>query len=251
MDIPSPSMPVWYAATQDTHLKLKTTLVPTTGRFFKAEDVKQDLLVELQGATIDELLLDNQSHYILTQCNKMLPTIMEHIPQVDANSPLMIKLLKNGGNFLYCSGHWEPTEVPHTLRATPLPSTGSSKSQHGLSSRSLCSKQSHLNSSLRHETVQRHIPGTPQQESIEGTFLPTSGSEEWHVMRWLNRIASALQAFVPAMAGAATLGPVVVHRRVVHSAATLHSVNCHLWFSEASSNLIKDNLMLWKSDVVP
>ncbi|KAI5986053.1 hypothetical protein EDC04DRAFT_2913519 [Pisolithus marmoratus] len=250
MDIPSPSMPVWYVATQNTPLKLKTTLVPTMGRFFKAEDVNQDLLVELQGATIDEPLLDNHSHYILAQCNKMLPMIMECIPQADANSLLMIRLLKNGDNFLYCSGCWEPTEIPHMLRATPLPSTGSSQSQCGCSGRPSHSKQSHSNSGLRHETVQRHIPGASQQEAIEGTFLPTSGSEEWHVTRWLNVITSALQAFIPAMAGTAILGPVVTHRRVVHSAAALHSLNHHLWFSEASSKLIKDNLMPWKPDLV-
>ncbi|KAI6022629.1 hypothetical protein EDC04DRAFT_2900794 [Pisolithus marmoratus] len=250
MDIPSPSMPVWYAAMQNTPLKLKTTLVPTMGRFFKAEDVNQDLLVELQGATINEPLLDNHSHYILAQCNKMLPMIMECIPQVDANSLLMIRSLKNGDNFLYHSGHWGPMEITHMLRATPSPSAGSSQSQHGHSGRPSCSKQSHLNSGLRCETVQRHIPGALQQEAIKGTFLATSGSEEWHVTRWLNGTTSALQAFIPAMASTAILGPVVTHRRVMHSAATLHSLNHCLWFSEASSKPIKDNLMPWKPDLV-
>ncbi|KAI5993385.1 hypothetical protein EDC04DRAFT_2613389 [Pisolithus marmoratus] len=243
-------MPVQYGATENTPLKLKTTLVPTVGRFFKAEDVNQDLLVELQGATINEPLLDNHSHYILAQCNKMLPTIMECIPQVDANSPLMIRSLKNRDNFLYRSGCWESMEIPHMLRARLSPSAGSSWSQHGCSGRPSHSKQSHSNSSLRCETVWRHIPGALQQEAIKGTFLPTSGSEEWHVARWLNGIASTLQAFVPAMAGTAISRPVVMHRRVTHSAATLCSLNQCLWFSEASSKLIKDNLMPWKPDLV-
>ena len=100
MDTSHPSRPLHYAATQNSPLKLKTTSVPATGKLFKVEEVNQDLVVELQGAIIDEDTLTASSHYILDQCDKLAPSMMTHIPQ--ASMPLMIPSLNisNLANFL-------------------------------------------------------------------------------------------------------------------------------------------------------
>ncbi|KAI6013415.1 hypothetical protein BKA83DRAFT_4130470 [Pisolithus microcarpus] len=195
MDISCPPMCVQYAVMQNSPLKLKTTSVPTTGKFFRVQDVNQDLLVELQGATIDEQLLKTWSHYILDHCKKMLPAIMKHIPQADANSPLSILSLQNGDEFLYRNGRWELTDLPQILRLS------------------------------EHEAVQRHIPGTSQEEAVEGTFLPTAGSEEWQVAKWLNKLALAMRAFIPGSPSTVVLGSMVTHRRITCSTAALHGMN--------------------------
>ncbi|KAI6023463.1 hypothetical protein EDC04DRAFT_2606623 [Pisolithus marmoratus] len=239
MDIPCPPMHVQYAVMQNSPLKLKTMSVPMTGKFFRAEDINQDLLVELQGTTIDEQLLKARSHYILDQCKKMLPVIMNHIPQADAKSPLTISSLQNGDEFLYHDGCWELTELPQILRLSQSSSAGSPQP-----------RQSHSSTALRHETVHRHIPRTLQEEAVEGTFLPTAGSEEWQVVQWLNKIILAMWALVAGSASTAVFGSMLTHSRVMRSTATLNNANHRLWFAESSCKPIKDNLMPWKSDMV-
>ncbi|KAI5993198.1 hypothetical protein EDD15DRAFT_2196640 [Pisolithus albus] len=192
MDISCPPMHVRYAVMQNSPLKLKTTSVPMTGKFFRVQDANQHLLVELQGATIDEQLLKTRSHYILDRCEKMLPAITKHIPQADVNLPLSISSLQNGDEFLYCNGCWEPMDLPQILRLSESPSTTLSQP-----------RRNHP----RHEAVQRHIPGTSQEEAVEGTFLPTAGSEEWQVAKWLNKLALAVWAFIP---GSPSTAPDVV-----------------------------------------
>ncbi|KAI6005577.1 hypothetical protein EDD15DRAFT_2191043 [Pisolithus albus] len=191
MDISRPPMHVQYAVTQNSPLKLKTTSVPTTGKFFRAQDVNKDLLVELQGATINEQLLKTRSHYILDHCEKMLPAITKHIPQADANSPLSISSLQNGDEFLYRNGCWEPTDLPQILRLSESPSTTSSQPRWNRP---------------RREAVQRRIPRTSQEEAVEGTFLPTASSEEWQVAKWLNKLALAVWAFIPGSPSTVVLG---------------------------------------------
>ena len=65
-----------YVMTLNTPLKLRTMSVPTTGKVFRVDDINQDLLVELDGATINEDALI-PSHYILDQYNRLSPAIME------------------------------------------------------------------------------------------------------------------------------------------------------------------------------
>ncbi|KAI6011481.1 hypothetical protein EDC04DRAFT_2609880 [Pisolithus marmoratus] len=232
------SMHVQYTVTQNSPLKLKTTSIPTMGKFFRVEDVNQDLLVELQDATMDKEFLSTHSHYILDQCDKLLPMTMKHIPQADANSPLTISSLKHRGEALYHNGHWEPTQVPKILRL-PSPSAGSSQPRWSCSS-----------AGTRCETVCRHIIRTSQEETIDGTFLPTAGSEEWQVMKWLNKITLAMHAFVPGSAGTEILGPTVTHHRVTCATTALHNMKHCRWFLETSCKLIKDGLMPWKPDMV-
>jgi len=120
-----------HAAMQTTPFKFRTTSVPTMGNFFKVEDVNQDLLVELEDATIDEDVLNTPSHYILEETTKMLPMMVQSLPSAGENSPLQITLLTFGMEYFYRDGCWDPTKVPHILRSQPralknIKSTGSS-----------------------------------------------------------------------------------------------------------------------------
>ena len=89
--------------------------------------------------------------------------------------------------------------------------------------------------------MQRCIPGTSQEETIVGTFLPTAGSEEQHVASWLNKITCALEAFVPPPPLPNTV------RAVTHSLTAKHH---HVWSSETSHKLITVNLLPLKPDLV-
>ena len=118
MNIPCPPIPAQRAVTQTTPLKLKTTSVPTTGRIFKAEEVNQDLLTELEGATIDEDPLTD-IHWTLHICNETSPATTENLPS-DGVSPLKISSLELGNETLYCNDRWEPTKIPQLLRSSLL-----------------------------------------------------------------------------------------------------------------------------------
>jgi len=163
-----------HTVTLCTLLKLRNTSVPTTGRVFKVEDVNQELLVELGGATVKENPF-NKTHYILDQCSKVLPAMMENLPS--DHSPLKIQPLGFQNEALYCDGRWEPTKILHILRAT-LQFSGSLWAWQGCSSSASSSQGRPLQntsrrSSIRHEKVHRHISGTLQEEVIEGTMSHT------------------------------------------------------------------------------
>ena len=83
-----------HAAAQTTPFKFRTTSVPTTGKNFKVEDVNQDLLVELEDATIDEDTLHTSSHYILEETTKILPIMVQSLPSAGENSPLQITSIR-------------------------------------------------------------------------------------------------------------------------------------------------------------
>jgi len=188
-----------------TPLRLRTTSVPTTGKFFKVEDVNQDLVVELCNATIEEgLLRDNQSHYILDLCSEISPSTTQNLPSDE--DPLKITSLMLKSEFLYCNGRWEPTKIPKILQSagssTSLRYSHTSRMTNSSRSQKSCSsthtKQlAGSGSGIRTETVRRCIPGTLQEESVQGTFIPVAGSEENQVANWLNEITHALEPFIP------------------------------------------------------
>ena len=219
MDSHRPSRPVQYATTQNSPLKLKTTSVPTTGKFFGVEDVNQDLLVELEGATINEDALDS-THYILDQCNKIAPALMSHLPR--ASSELMIPSFKHGKEFLYRNGRWVSSKIPKMLRVS--------------------------STSCRRETICRRVPGTSQEEIIEGTFLPVAGSEEHHIANWLNIITDALRKFLP-KGDTTVAAPMLTGKMITRSMATLRNVKCRLWSSRTSCKPMKGD-MPWKPDLI-
>ena len=230
-------MLVQHTVTLCTPLKLRTTSVPTTGKVFKVEDVNQDLLVELDGATVDEDPLD-KTHYVLDQCSKNLPEMMENLPS--DHSLLKIQSLEFQNETLYRDDHWVPTNIPHILRA-PLQVSGFSRGKRGCSSGagSLRGRRGHLSqngrSSIRHVEVHRCIPGTSQEEVIEGTFLPAAGSEEQCVAKWLNKISRALQVF----------------SQVTNRVTTRSTANPpRFWSSETSRYPVYDDLMPWKPDLI-
>ena len=127
MDTLRPPFPAQHAATQTSPFKFKTTSVPTTGRIFRAQEVNQDLLTELEGATLDEDPFMGE-HYIFRMCDNLSPATTENIPS-DEESPLKITSLELGNECLYCNDRWEPTQIPQLLRS-PI-STGSSRDCQG------------------------------------------------------------------------------------------------------------------------
>jgi len=166
--------------------------------------------------------------------------MMENLPS--DHSPLKIQPLGFQNEALYCDGRWEPTKIPHILRATSQFS-GSLQAQWGrLSSTSSLrgrpSQNTSSHSSIRHEKVHRRISRTSQEEVIEGTFLPTAGSEEQCVANWLNKITHVLQVFSPTT---------VSNRVTMHSRTT--NPPC-FWISETSRQPVQDSLMPWKPDLI-
>jgi len=88
--------------------------------------------------------------------------------------------------------------------------------------------------------VHRCIPGTSQEESIQGTFIPVAGSEEKQVANWLNKITRALEPFIPPI-------PTTLDRVLTRSAT---AIPLHSWTSETSRKPVKDALMSWKPDII-
>ena len=100
-------------AITQTPLKLRSTSVPSTGKFFKVKDVNQDLVVELRGATIEEGSLNSPSHYILDLIAAISPHMTQNIP-LDGD-PLKIASLLLKSEILYRDGYWEPMKIPKVL----------------------------------------------------------------------------------------------------------------------------------------
>ena len=54
------------------------------GKFFRVEDVNEDLVVELCNATIEEgLLTDYRCHFILDICTKLSPHTTQNLPSAE------------------------------------------------------------------------------------------------------------------------------------------------------------------------
>jgi len=125
-------MPVHYATTQNSPLKLRTTSIPTMGKIFKVDDVNQSLLVELDGATVHEDTLTT-SHYILDQCKKIASAVMQSVPGQRGSNGLKVTSLKLKDNFFYRDGCWEPMTIPQILRSTNAGSLLRRSSKRGCS----------------------------------------------------------------------------------------------------------------------
>ena len=251
MDTLRPPIVPPHAAMQNTPLKLRTTSVPTSGKIFKVEDVNHDLLVELDDATIDEGTLNTPSHFVLNQSNQMLPRVAQSIPSA-GNSQLQIMSLALGNEKLYRNGFWDPMEVPNMLRSQPTTALNANTSTSSLRVRQShlhSSQQRHTNTGPRHVTVQRSILGTSQEETIKGTFVPTAGSKEECIAKWLNRITDALLGLIPKNAvPSPTIPATTATNKIITCSATCRP-QCY-WSSETSCKPIKDSLMPWKPDVV-
>ena len=233
-------------AITQTPLKLRSTSVPSTGKFFKVEDVNQDLVVELRGATIEEGSLNSPSHYILDLIAVISPHTTQNIP-LDGD-PLKIASLLLKSEILYRDGYWEPTNIPKILRSTAhnrsftsIPNRGrSTRMTNSSRAQRSCPSPQQSSSGIRTETLHRHIPGTSQEESVQGTFIPLVGSEEQQVATWFNKITSALEPFIP---------PVPASSDKVLTCSVMAISLCS-WSSETSRKLVKDALMAWKPDII-
>ena len=74
-------MAAYPTATQVTPLKFRTNSVLSSGKVFKTEDVNQELLAELEDATLEkeDFLVSKPPHYVLHQCpsvSKLLAQVM-------------------------------------------------------------------------------------------------------------------------------------------------------------------------------
>ena len=101
-------------------------------------------------------------------------------------------------------------------------------------------QQASSGSGVRTETVRRRIPGTSQEESVQGTFIPVAGSEENQVVNWLNEITHALEPFIPPVPATSD--------RVLTCSAT--AIPLRSWSSDTSRKPVKDALMPWKPDII-
>ena len=239
-------MLAWQAITQ-TPLKLgRSTSVPSTGKFFKVEDVNQDLVVELRGATIEEGSLNSPSHYILDLIAVISPHTTQNI--LSDRDPLKITSLLLKSEILYHDGYWEPTNIPKILHSTAHNHSFTSILNHGRSTRMTnssraqrsCPSPQQSSSGIRTETLHRRIPGTLQEESVQGTFIPLAGSEEQQVANWFNKITSALEPFIPPV-------PAPLDKVLTRSATAISVCS---WSSETSRKPVKDALMPWKPDII-
>ena len=222
-------MSVYHAATQNTPLKFRTNSVPSSGKVFKRENVNQELLAELEGATLEEeglIVSRNPAHYILHQCH----SVSKHLLQAKG-SLLKITSLTLINESLYCKNCWEPLVIPHFLR-----STGESQPRRG-------------HSGSRRETIRRLIPKTSQEEIIKGTFLPTAGDEESGIAKWLNKVTRALLALCPSTSPAVT-ATATSGRVTRSSAAKLVAIPPRSWSWETSRKPIPDGPMSLKPDLI-
>jgi len=231
-------MPVHYATTQNSPLKLRTTSIPTTGKIFKVDDVNQSLLVELDGATVHEDTLST-SHYILDECKKIAPAVTQSVPGQRGSNGLKVMSLKLKDNFFYRDGRWKPMTIPHILRSTDAGSLLRCSSKRG-----------HLVSGLRRETIHRPVSGT-LGEIVEGTFIPAAGLQENHVVNWLNGITEALQVLIPkSILPAPTVSENATIRRILTHSTKPLTKPLHVWSSEASCKPVKGGPMSYKPDLV-
>ena len=213
----SPNMPAYHAATQVTPLKFRTNSVPSSGKVFKTENVNQELLVELEDATLEEeSFIASKTHYILRQCNSVEKLLVQA-----KGSLLKITSLTLVNESLYRNNCWEPQIIPHFLRS----STGASQPRRG-------------HKVSRRVTIRRRIPKTSQEKIVEGTFLPTAGDEESGVAKWLNTVTRALLTLRSTWTS--TSG------RVTRSS----SVPPRSWFSETSRKPLADGPMSLKPDLI-
>ncbi|KIK27345.1 hypothetical protein PISMIDRAFT_8186 [Pisolithus microcarpus 441] len=232
-----------------TPLHPKTSSVPLDGRIFKAATIDVELAAKLEGATIFEV-----AHW----------------------SGIKAELLKTiDGTPLFRNGCWEPSLIPHALHHTSLTeiasfsSSGSGPRTHRPQSNpphhSMClsppkqptttsGSKRHSRASLRWEPVTHSIPDTDLQETVEGTLIPITGSEETDIAAWLNQIISS---FTPPAAESNSsqsrlegwTGPRLTRSvsKVADSKVINHS---HLWSSQYAATPVENSHVSVKPDIV-
>ena len=154
----SPNMAAYHAATQITPLKFRTNSVSSSGKIFQTENVNQELLAELEDATLEEedLLISKPPHYILHQCHSISKLLLKVKGLV-----LKITSLTLINKSLYHKNCWSPLVVPHFLRFT-----GPSQPQQGPKT-------------SRHTTISRLIPTTSVSKSSHKTGKKLGPDWDW------------------------------------------------------------------------
>jgi len=197
---------------QSMPFRLKSLSVPFEAKIFKAEDIANVLIVELENVTISELA-------------SLDPLQLEYVRVLLDSSAVLRKVslqlnnLKDAaGKLFYRKGSWSPHKVPFFLHhqsnldmngaasrscaTRPLPSQGTSDPLSGRATRrsrssgSLAPKAWTLSRSLRHQSIQRKVGSGSETEVVEGIFISSAGKDEEDTVVWLNSLATSFQSIV-------------------------------------------------------
>lgn len=200
---------------QSTPFRIKSSSVPISAKLFKAEDVADDLIVELDNATISESP-DSKSN--------SMPPSLEYIQNfLDSSAAfqsvsLRLSTLKDSaGKLFYKKGCWSPLKIPFFLhRQADLAGIGAASSSRAAkpdpskatsdplrsraprrtkSSGSLHTKASRTSSrGVRRQTIRRLVGSGSETEEVEGTFISSAGQDEEDTAVWLNGLATSFQS---------------------------------------------------------
>jgi len=199
---------------QSTPFRLKSSSIPIDAKLFKAEDIADDLIVELDNATISEAASSksNPASQSLEYIRNLLDSSV-----VFQNVSLQLSSLKDSaGELSYRKGCWLPRKVPFFLchqvdlaesvidassshAAKPGPSKATSDplraSRRMKSLGSLNLKTPHtLSHRVRHQSIQRKVGSGSEMEEVEGTFISSAGKDEEDTAVWLNGLATSFQS---------------------------------------------------------
>lgn len=250
---------------QSTPFRFKSSSIPSDAKIFKAEEIADDLVVELENATIYESSLE-QPPYI--------PDLLDS-SRVLQNISLQLSNLKDSaGQLFYKTGAWSPYKTPFFLRrqtdlvatsshraAKPKPSKKDSLSnkttRKARSSVSRATKDTHLapkaprisTRGLRRQIVQRRVGSGSETEQVEGTFLSAAGKDEEGTAVWLNGVANSFQSIANGPIHAPDSNPRPRTRGYVKDAAPKRLWTAQFATKSISGALkVKPDLVLYTSD---
>ncbi|KAI6020926.1 hypothetical protein BKA83DRAFT_4126818 [Pisolithus microcarpus] len=253
-----------------TPLHAKTSSVPLDGRVFKAATLDAELATELEGATIFEAPQGSKDSYVIYWYE------LSHLENIGRIRAELLKTIHDMP--LFCKGCWEPSLIPHMLRqstANPTEVASSSSSgsgtrtqrpQSNLPHHSHCQSTSkqptttsglkrHSRASLRQELVTHDVPDTDLKETVEGTLIPITGSEETVVATWLNQIIASFTPLASqsksSQSGLEGWNKPCLTRSASKVADTskMHHHLC-LWSSQYTAKLVENSHMSVKPDII-
>lgn len=196
---------------QSTPFCLKSSSIPIDAKTFKAEDIRDDLIIKLENATVSE-----------SPDTKLNPELRLEYIQILLDSSVVLQkvslqlsnLKDSAGELFYRKGCWSPRKIPFFLccqvdlaRSGITSSSCAAKLQpskttsNPLSSRvpqrtkslvSLNPKAPRtLSSSMQCQSIWRKIGSGSEEEEEEGMFISSVGKDEEETVVWLNRLTTS------------------------------------------------------------
>ena len=99
---------------QSTPFCIKSSSVPISTKLFKAEDIADDLIIELDNATISEAP-DSKSN-LTPQSLEYIQNMLDSSAVFQSVSLWLGTLKDSAGKLFYMKGCWSPLKVPFFLR---------------------------------------------------------------------------------------------------------------------------------------